>query len=149
MRPWPPELVQPAPPWARLDSLTRLGLCLLVVILFGVSGGMLWLVGYNYDGITGGPLTKIHPGTYLTVLLFGWTVIVAGRPVQRLVHLANKRPAGFLMMVLAGVMLLVMVVSRSPGTAGIVDTYLACGLVVLLSPTPTTGCSPGSSASFT
>ncbi len=132
MRPWSPDLAPPAPPWARLDALTRFGLCLLVVILFGVSGGMLWLVGYNYDGITGGPVTKIHPGTYLTVLLFGWSMIVAGHPVQRLVHLANKRPAGFLMLVVSGTMLVAMVLSRSPGTAGIVDTYLACGLVVLL-----------------
>ncbi len=120
------------PAWARLDRFTSFGLCVLAVVLFGVSGGMLWMVGYNYDGISGGAATKIHPGTYLTVLLFGWTVIAAGQPVRRLLHLASLRPAATLMVVISGTILAATIVRRGPGMAGLIDTYLACGLAMLL-----------------
>ncbi len=127
-----PGARRPLPAWAQLDSLSRYGLCLITIVLFGISGGLLWMVGYNYDGISGGAATKIHPGTYLTVLLFGWSLIVAGQPVPRLVHLANKRPAGFLMVAVSGTILVATIVRSGPGMAGLIDTYLACGLAVLL-----------------
>jgi hypothetical protein len=122
----------PPPPWARLDDLSRYGICLLAFVLFGISGGLLWMVGWNYDGISGGAATKIHPGTYLTVLLFGWSLIVAGRPVQRLVHLANRRPAGILLVTVSGTILAATILRSGPGMAGLLDTYLALGLAVLL-----------------
>ncbi len=121
-----------AQPWAELDNLTRYGLCLLAIILFGISGGMLWMVGYNYDGISGGAATKIHPSTYLTVLLFGWTLIAAGHPVRRLVHFANRRPASMLMLVISGTILAATIVRSGPGMAGLIDTYFACALAVFL-----------------
>lgn len=127
-----PGLTPPDRPWARLDNLSRYGICLLTVVLFGISGGMLWMVGYNYDGISGGAATKIHPGTYMTVLLFGWTLIVAGQPIRRLLHLANRRPAAILMVIVSGTILAATIVRSGPGMAGLIDTYLACGLAVLL-----------------
>ena len=32
-----------------VDWITRFGLVATVALLFAISGGMLWLVGYNYD----------------------------------------------------------------------------------------------------
>jgi len=41
-------------------------LVLLVVVLFAVSGGVLWPLGINYEGVTGSAASKIHPFTYGT-----------------------------------------------------------------------------------
>ncbi|TGV52833.1 hypothetical protein EN792_077125, partial [Mesorhizobium sp. M00.F.Ca.ET.149.01.1.1] len=46
-----------------VDALTRLGIVAAVFLLFAVSGGLLWLLGYNYEGLQGSALTKIHPST--------------------------------------------------------------------------------------
>jgi hypothetical protein len=120
------------PAWARLDRLSRFGAFAAIVVLFCVSGGMLWLVGYNYDGLTGGAATKIHPSTYLIVAVFGWSLVASGQPVRRLLHLANRRPAAALMVVIAVVVTLATVARGGPGLGGLVDTYVACGLLVLL-----------------
>ncbi|TGV73283.1 hypothetical protein EN788_72255, partial [Mesorhizobium sp. M2D.F.Ca.ET.145.01.1.1] len=64
-----------------LDWVTGYGLVAVVALLFSISGGMLWLVGYNYDGLTGNPATKIHPSTYLLVLMFAWRACTFGNPV--------------------------------------------------------------------
>ena len=37
----------------------------IVVLLFAVSSGLLWVLGINYSGITGSMASKIHPATYL------------------------------------------------------------------------------------
>jgi hypothetical protein len=64
-----------------------------VAVLFSVSGGMLWLVGYNYDGLFGNPATKIHPSTYLIVPPVCLALLRIGNPVGHIVHLADRRPA--------------------------------------------------------
>ena len=71
------------PGWARLGSPSRIGTLAAVLVLFCVSGGMLWLVGYNYDGLAGSAATKIHPSTYMIVLVFCWSLIASGDPVSR------------------------------------------------------------------
>ena len=40
-----------------------------VVLLFLVPGTMLELVGYDYTAIAGSPITKIHPATYLLMIM--------------------------------------------------------------------------------
>ncbi len=65
----------------RLDRPTAFGLAISVVVLFAVPGGMLWLIGYNYDGLTGSAATKIHPFTYMIVLIFVWRTIASGNGV--------------------------------------------------------------------
>src|SRR5262245_28063591 len=90
-----------SPRWARLDRFTSFGITAAVLVLVCVSGGMLWLVGYNYDGLTGGAATKIHPSTYMIVLVFAWSVVACGDPISRSIHLANRRPATVLMLVVS------------------------------------------------
>ncbi|TPN76684.1 hypothetical protein FJ987_12280 [Mesorhizobium sp. CU2] len=115
-----------------VDALTRLGLTGAVLLLFAVSGGMLWLVGYNYDGLQGSALTKIHPSTYLLVLVFAWRSCTFGNPVGYVVHVTNRRPATTLMAVIAIVLLVVVIVRQRPGMAGMIDTFLAPALLVLM-----------------
>lgn len=121
-----------APVWARLDAVTRYGLFATVIVLFCVSGGMLWLIGYNYDGLAGSAATKIHPSTYMIVLLFGWSLVAGGDPVSRSIHLASARPATLLMLVVAMGTFVVTVLRDGPGIGGLVDTYIAAGLLMLL-----------------
>lgn len=122
-----------APAWSTsLDSITRNGLVLIVLVLFGVSGGMLWIVGYNYDGLFGSPVTKIHPATYLVVLLFAWRSLVFGNPVAYCVHVADRRPATALLLVIATALLITIILRQRPNMAGMIDTFIGPSLLVLM-----------------
>ncbi|MER9328735.1 VpsF family polysaccharide biosynthesis protein [Mesorhizobium sp. M0488] len=115
-----------------VDWVTRFGLVIMVAVLFAVSGGMLWLVGYNYDGLLGSPATKIHPSTYLLVLVFAWRSCTFGNPVGYMMAVADRRPASALMAAISIVLLVVVVVRQRPGMAGMVDTFVAAALLVLM-----------------
>ncbi|MBZ9854141.1 VpsF family polysaccharide biosynthesis protein [Mesorhizobium sp. CA13] len=115
-----------------VDWVTRFGLVVTVAVLFAVSGGMLWLVGYNYDGLLGSPATKIHPSTYLLVMVFAWRACTFGNPVGYMAAVADRRPASALMAVISIVLLVVVVVRHRPGMAGMVDTFVAAALLVLM-----------------
>src|SRR4051812_16032848 len=65
---------------------------LIVLLLFIVSGGMLWELGLNYDGITGAAASKIHPATYVTVLAFMLFVLARRNPASLLSRLASRHP---------------------------------------------------------
>ena len=128
-----PRAFAQAPPRRRSAILPSDTLLLVdVVLILAVSGGMLWSLGINYDGLTGSAVQKIHPSTYLTVLLFAWTVLRSGDPVGRLVALARRHP-GSLLMAFAGFAFFVEIAARAaPGVAGALDTFLVPGLVAML-----------------
>ena len=50
------------------------------IVLYAVSGSMLWSVGYNYDGLQGSPLTKLHPFTYFVFAALLWRAMQSGAP---------------------------------------------------------------------
>lgn len=102
------------------------------VMLFALSGGALWLAGLNYEGLSGSAASKIHPSTYLLFALFGWATIASGNPVGHLVRLSKARPAGLLLLVVALLMFVHIVARGAPGMAGVVDTYMAAAIAVLL-----------------
>ena len=72
------------------------GLLCAVGLLFFVSGGMLWLIGYNYDGLTGGAATKIHPFTYAILLVASWRALTSGDPVGFAARVCERNPAAVL-----------------------------------------------------
>lgn len=115
-----------------VDWLTSFGLVATVVLLFSISGGMLWLVGYNYDGLTGNPATKIHPSTYLLVLVFAWRACTFGNPIGYMVAVADRRPASTLMAVISIVLLVIVIARQRPGMAGMIDTFVAPALLVMM-----------------
>ena len=105
---------------------------LWVLALVGISGGLLWALGINYDGISGSAPAKIHPATYLAVVLLGWTLMRAGNPVIPVAQALNRRPACVLL-ALCGVLLLVLIAARGgTGLAGSIDTFVLAGLVPIL-----------------
>lgn len=104
----------------------------LTVLVMGVSGGLLWTVGINYDGLSGGAPQKIHPSTYLVVLMFGWGALRHGNPVGYVVRGAQLRPAAFLLATSSLVLFLHIVLRAGPGMAGALDTFLLPALLVLV-----------------
>lgn len=118
--------------FAKTDALTSLGLAISVVLLFGVSGGMLWLLGYNYDGITGSAFTKIHPFSYLIVILVARQALMAGNPVTYGVKLVNLRPASAVLALVSLLLLAVSAERKAPGMAGVVDTFFIPAIFTML-----------------
>ncbi|HEX4767671.1 MAG TPA: VpsF family polysaccharide biosynthesis protein [Lichenihabitans sp.] len=111
-------------------SLVLLGLA--VATLFGVSGGMLWLVGINYDGLTGSAAAKVHPSTYLLFLDVGLVLLRSGDPIGFTRRIAERRPGAVVLFVAASISLADLALRHGPGLAGIVDTFMAAALVVIL-----------------
>ena len=124
------DRIRPAVPG--LTGLAAGLFVLAVALLYCVSGGMLWLAGFNYEGLTGSPLTKIHPGTYLVVMLFGWVALRGGNPFGLMAEMAQRRPACLLMLIAMVVMFLQIVIRKGPGMAGTIDTFMLPPFVVML-----------------
>ncbi len=118
-----------APPF---DFATRLGLRVAVLILFAVSGGLLWDVGYNYDGLTGSPVTKIHPFTYLVAALVFRRAFQFGRPFAYLTYISGRRPVAIAQALIAGALLVATTLEHGPGAAGLADTYIGPAMLALL-----------------
>ena len=107
-------------------------LILLVVLLFAISGGVLWPLGINYEGITGSAASKIHPFTYLTVFVFGWQLLSSGHIIDFSLRTVKRTPAS-LLLIIAGAALFCEIVARhGAGMAGAIDTYLGPGLLVMM-----------------
>ena len=85
----------------RLSPSVALLFLLAVGVLYTVSGGMLWLVGYNYEGITGSAVTKIHPGSYLVFLAFLLALLENGDPIGAALDAFKRRPACLLLFLAA------------------------------------------------
>lgn len=121
----------------RAARLLRIGqlwlpMALVVAVLFGVSGGLLWDVGLNYEGLSGGAASKIHPSTYMLVLLFAWAAFASGDIIGYLVHVGRRRPASVFLLAAAALMFAHIAARAAPGLAGTIDTNLGPPLMVLL-----------------
>ena len=90
-------VARPGPVLRVLLRVEAAALSLWALLLVGVSGGLLWVLGLNYEGITGSAASKIHPATYLAVILIGWTLVRAGNPVIPVAGALNRRPASVLL----------------------------------------------------
>ena len=93
------------------------------LVLMAVSGSLLWDLGYNYDGLTGSPLTKIHPFTYFVFAALAWRALQSGQPIGFFHAKLARRPAAIWLLILAGVMVVVTALRAGPGMAGFIDTF--------------------------
>src|SRR5579863_8233966 len=93
------------------------------LVLMAVSGSILWDLGYNYDGLTGSPLTKIHPFTYFIFAALAWRAFDSGRPIGFFRALLARRPAASWLLILTGLLIVITVLRAGPGMAGFVDTF--------------------------
>lgn len=104
---------------------------LAVTALYTLEGGVLWLAGYNYQGLTGSPLTKIHPGTYLIVAALLYLCFEHADPVGTCVDLGRRRPACVLLIVAAAMQMLSIISRGGPGAAGVIDAFMLAPLAVM------------------
>jgi hypothetical protein len=102
------------------------------VVLMTVSGGLLWDIGYNYDGLMGSPLTKIHPFTYLIFAALGWRVLQSRDPVGYIGAALTRRPAAVWLLFLALALVVIAISRQAPGMAGFVDTFGGAAVFALL-----------------
>ncbi len=94
-----------------------------VVVLLSVSGGLLWHLGYNYDGLTGGPVTKIHPFTYFLFAALIWRALQTGAPATYVARKFAMRPAASWLLMLTMLLVAATLIRSGPGMAGLVDTF--------------------------
>lgn len=123
-----------ATPWAaaRVRPARGLGLVVLAVLVLGISGGLLWTLGINYEGLSGSAAHKIHPATYLTVALLGLAMLRAGNPVAYLARVGAARPASVFICAAGIALLLHIMLRKGAGMAGSLDTFLLPGLLAML-----------------
>jgi hypothetical protein len=114
------------------QSRLSISLVVLVVVLFAISGGVLWPLGVNYEGITGSAASKIHPFTYLTILLFGSQVLSSGHIVDFCIRTVKRTPASLLLIAAGLALFCHILVHDGAGMAGAIDTYLGPALLVML-----------------
>jgi len=115
-----------------LSNDLSLGFAFAIFMLFVASGGLLWYFGLNYEGVSGSALSKIHPATYLIVLIFLLASARARNPIELWVSLAQRRPACLLMIGATVLRFLQIAWQGAPGLAGSVDTFILAALVVML-----------------
>jgi len=123
---------------AKVRSLRPVGAALKAAMLVGslvlvcVSGGMLWLIGYNYDGLMGSPLTKLHPFTYFLFIALAWRMVESGSPFAWAETKLARRPAACGLLVMTAILVIATVLRSGPGMAGFIDTFAAPALFALI-----------------
>jgi hypothetical protein len=103
-----------------------------VVALLTVSGGLLWDLGYNYDGLTGNALTKLHPFTYMMFAALPWRALQSGAPIAYVRLKLTRCPAASWLFVFATLVVVATVLRGGPGAAGVVDTFAGPAAFALL-----------------
>ena len=112
--------VPPAPPFVAV-----------VLLLFAVSGGVLWYLGLNYDGLSGSAAAKIHPATYVSVVLVAWVMVRRGDPVGFGVRAGRARPASLFLLAVAAALSAHIALRSGSGLAGSIDTFVGPALLVV------------------
>jgi hypothetical protein len=116
------------PPDVALKSATLVA----ALVLMCVSGGMLWLVGYNYDGLAGSPAAKLHPFTYFIFVALVWRASQSGAPLAWLEAKLTRRPATCWLLMMTALLVVTTVLRSGPGMAGFIDTFAAPAAFALL-----------------
>ena len=98
-----------------------------------VSAPLLSQLGIPYDAPTGLFLLKLHPGTWITLLALGLSLVARGNPLRELVRSLADQPLVAVYLGTVAAMLLYSALRYGPsGAAFFIDTLLVPGLLVLL-----------------
>jgi hypothetical protein len=100
-----------------------------VLALFFVSGGVLWELGMNYDGLAGATATKIHPATYLSVLTFALLAVARRNPAAFVIRFVTRYPGALALFLVTALLAATIVIEQRHGIAVMVDTYLLAIIV--------------------
>jgi hypothetical protein len=102
---------------------------LAVVIMFALSGGIMWELGVNYDGLAGSTATKIHPSTYLVFATFALLVVARRNPASFLARFITRYPGPLAFLIATMLLGAYIILGNRHGIAVIFDTYLLAVLV--------------------
>lgn len=130
--PLPSAVWAAAPARARRRGPSARPAILLLLVLFLLSGGVLWHLGINYDGFTGSAAAKVHPASSLAGLLFLWLLVSSGDPVGFCLRTARDAPASLLLLVFGTALLAQAALRSGTGLAGAVDTFVGPALVMMI-----------------
>lgn len=126
----PPHAAGRRPP---LRHKVTFGLvALITVVLFSLSGAVLWTLGYNYDGLQGSAATKIHPVTYLTLLAFAFLLLVRRHPVAYSLKAVGDNPGALVFMLATLALGAFIILDGRRGISTVFDTYLMSIFLALL-----------------
>lgn len=105
-----------------------------VLVIYVLSGNILDTIGYDYGAITGSPVTKIHPSTYLIIITFA--VFVATYPYKKnLLYFYLSERIGTLYFFCATTAALInIIVGKRNGFGMYIDTHLNLFLCVMMLP---------------
>jgi hypothetical protein len=103
-----------------------------VVMLFVLSGGVLWELGINYDGLTGSTAAKIHPGTYLMIVTFALLVVARRNPAAFVATFVTRYPGALAFLIATVLLGAYIVLDNRHGIAVVVDTYMLAVLVSVI-----------------
>src|SRR5215470_14675163 len=103
-----------------------------VAMMFTLSGGVLWQLGVNYDGITGSVASKIHPATYLGLATFGLFAVARRNPAGFVAMFITRYPGALCFLLATGLLGLAIVFDQRRGIATVFDTYLLAVILGVL-----------------
>ncbi|MGL4398130.1 MAG: VpsF family polysaccharide biosynthesis protein [Hyphomicrobium sp.] len=114
------------------DTVLALGRGLIIALLFTISPLALVQLGWQYDDTGGGPLDKLHPATWLALLLFGYQLARHGNPLTGFIR-TFERHANMVPFLL-GIVFMIVYATRVIGSPFTIfmETFLAPLLVFLL-----------------
>jgi hypothetical protein len=103
-----------------------------IIALYTLSGGVLWKLGINYDGVQGNPATKLHPSFYLMVIAFTLYYVTRPDPYGALRYVLDTNRGAVLLAFVALLTLVHTVTSKLPGLTIPFDTYLLPVMMAIL-----------------
>jgi hypothetical protein len=107
------------------------GLALALDLMLGPYA-LRWM-GINYASNGGGAATKVHPGTYVTILAIAIYLITSDHPLRALAKSVRTQPALAFYCASMAILSAYVLWLKELGTVPLIlDTYLAPGLLMLL-----------------
>jgi hypothetical protein len=114
--------IDPSPPTSR-PAIAAL-FTLAVATMYVVSGGVLWVLGVNYDGLTGAIASKIHPATYLAFATFALLMVARRNPVAFLARFVTRYPGALAFLAATVALAAYILLDNRRGIATVFDTYI-------------------------
>lgn len=103
-----------------------------IIALYTLSGGVLWKLGINYDGVQGNPATKLHPSFYMLVIAFALYYTTRPDPYGALRYVLDTNRGAVVLAFAAMLTLIHTVTSQLPGLTIPFDTYLLPVMMAIL-----------------
>jgi hypothetical protein len=103
-----------------------------ILVMFVLSGGVLWKLGVNYDGSMGSPITKLHPAFYLSSFAMALYLAARPDPIAFLGDVIVRNPGAVVLLLTALVNGVYLAALGRPGIPAPFDTFVLPALLAIL-----------------